>query len=119
MLESRGLQLNDKPNFIPRRQAIPRFRFLSDLEKEKLIAQDRRYGHVICRCETVTEGEIVEAIRRGASTLQGIMFRTRAGMGRCQRNWCGPKILDILARELRKPKSTLTFKGEGGRLVSG
>ncbi len=76
-----------------------------------MIAQDPRYGHVVCRCETVTEGEIVEAIRRGATTLDGIKFRTRAGMGRCQSGFCGPRVVDILARELNIEPSQVTKSG--------
>ena len=67
-----------------------------------LIARDPRYGRIICRCETITEGEIVDAIRRpcGARTLDGVKRRTRAGMGRCQGGFCGPRVITILAREL-------------------
>jgi glycerol-3-phosphate dehydrogenase len=111
MLADKGLELKPKDTFVSLRQGIPRFRFLSDQERNELIEKDRRYGRVVCRCETVTEGEIVEAIKRGAETLQGVMFRTRAGMGRCQRNWCGPKLMDIMARELGVSNRKLTFKG--------
>ena len=86
---------------------------------EELIAKDPRYGCVVCRCETVTEGEIVESIRRGAKTLQGVMFRARAGMGRCQRNWCGSKIVEILARELEVPARDVTYKGRGFSIALG
>jgi glycerol-3-phosphate dehydrogenase len=119
MIADKGLELNAKDNFVPYRKGIPRFRFLSDEERNKLIKEDGSYGRVVCRCETVTEGEIIEAIRRGAQTLQGIMFRTRAGMGRCQRNWCGPKLINILARELGVSSAELTFKGPGYSLVTG
>ncbi len=119
MLEHAGLKLKVNEDFDSSRESIPRFRFLSDSEKNSLIARDDRYGRVICRCETVTEAEIVEAIQRGATTLQGVMFRARAGMGRCQRNWCGPKILDILARELGRTRNNITYKGEGFQLVNG
>ena len=119
MLANEGLQLQRKENFKSSRTAIPRFRFLSDSERQRLIAQDKRYGRIICKCETVTEGEIVEAIRRGASTLQGVMFRSRAGMGRCQRNWCGSKILELIARESGETKENITFKGEGFQIVTG
>jgi glycerol-3-phosphate dehydrogenase len=65
-----------------------------------MIKQDSRYGNVICRCETVTEAEVVEAIRRGAHSIDSIKRRLRAGMGRCQGGFCGPRVLEILAREL-------------------
>ena len=70
-----------------------------------MIAKDERYGRVICRCETITEGEIVDAIKRpcGARTVDGVKRRTRAGMGRCQGGFCGPRVIEILSRELGIP----------------
>ena len=81
------------------------FRELTGSERAALIARDERYGRVICRCETVTEGEIVDAIHRpcGARTVDGVKRRTRAGMGRCQGGFCGPRVTKILARELNIP----------------
>ena len=78
---------------------------LTDVEQQALIKQDPRYGRVICRCETITEGEIVDAISRpvGARTVDGVKRRTRAGMGRCQGGFCGPRVTQILARELQIP----------------
>ena len=81
------------------------------------IQQDPRYGKVVCRCEKVSEAEIVDAIQRGASTLDGVKFRTRAGMGRCQGNFCGPKSAGILARELDQPLEKTTKKGPGSGYV--
>lgn len=118
MLENAGLELRKKEDFHSKRRAIPRFRNLSDMERQELIDKDPRFGRLVCRCETVTEGEIVEAVKRGATTLQGVMFRTRAGMGRCQRNWCGPKIMEIMARELGLSKKDITFKGDGYKLLA-
>lgn len=103
LLGDAGLELTTKPDFNPYRKAIPRFRHLSDEERGELIAKDSRYGHVVCRCETVTEGEVVEAIKRGAATVQEIKYRTRAGMGRCQAGFCRPRVTQILARELDIP----------------
>ena len=70
-------------------------------EKEEWIKKDRRYGQVICRCETVTEGEIVQAIHSPipALTIDAIKRRTNAGMGRCQGGFCGPKVFEIIMRE--------------------
>lgn len=81
------------------------FRELSRDEQAALIAKDERYGRVICRCETITEGEIVDAIKRpcGARTVDGVKRRTRAGMGRCQGGFCGPRVIEILSRELGIP----------------
>src|SRR4030042_5214831 len=81
LLGDAGLELVTKSDFNPRRTGIPRFRDLSDGGRGRLIAQDARYGHVVCRCETITEGEIVEAIKRGARTVAGITYSTRAGRG--------------------------------------
>jgi glycerol-3-phosphate dehydrogenase len=103
MIEEAGCKLVKKDDFHPYRKTIPRFRDLSDEVRNRLIGNDPRYGHVVCRCETVTEGQIVEAIKRGASTEEGIRMRTRAGMGRCQGGFCGPRVVKILARELKIP----------------
>ncbi len=113
LLEQEGLRLNEKPDFNPSRKGITDFDSLSEEEKQTLISDDSRYGHVVCRCETVTEGEIVEAIRRGATTLDGIKFRTRAGMGRCQSGFCLPRVISILSRELGVSEKEITKKGNG------
>lgn len=113
LLVERGLELKPKAEFISTRQAIPRFRRLAPAERAELIRRDPAYGRIVCRCEMVSEAEIVEAIRRGATTVQGVQFRTRAGMGRCQRNFCGAKVGDLLARELGRDRAGVTFKGPG------
>ena len=94
-----------RADYVSGRPAQPVFRELSREEQARLIAQDPRYGRVICRCETITEGEIVDAIHRpcGACTVDGVKRRTRAGMGRCQGGFCGPRVVQILARELGIP----------------
>jgi glycerol-3-phosphate dehydrogenase len=113
LLKKGGLVLRDKPNHNPYRKSITKLRNLSDADREACIRNDPRYGRVICRCETVSEGEIVDAVQRGATTLDGVKFRTRAGMGRCQGNHCGPKVASILATEMRKPMVFVTKKGRG------
>jgi len=117
MLADAELKLASNPDFKPCRKAIPRFTELSDDERNRLIAEDPRYGHVICRCETVTEGEVVEAMRRGARTEEGIRMRTRAGMGRCKGGFCGPRVISILARELNVPVTEVTKRGAGSRFL--
>ena len=117
LLSQEGLKIKEKKNFRPRARAIADFSEVSDEEKAKLIKKDSRYGHVVCRCETVTEGEIVEAIKRGATTVDGVKYRTRAGMGRCQGGFCGPRVAKILARELNIPEEQVTKKGGESRLL--
>ncbi len=94
--------IKEKTDFNPKRKPVIRFEELTDEEKTELIKKDPRYGRIICRCENVTEGEIVDAIHRnaGATTVDGIKRRVRPGMGRCQGGFCGPRVMEILAREL-------------------
>jgi glycerol-3-phosphate dehydrogenase len=115
ILVKEGLKLKENPDFNPYRKAMPIFSELSDEEKRKRIAEDPRYGHVVCRCETVTEGEIGEAVKNGARTLDGVKFRCRPGMGRCQGGFCGPRVTNILARELGIPVEQVTKKGGRSR----
>jgi len=117
LLRREGLRLEPNPKFNPFRKAPPVFNKLSEEQQKNLITEDSRYGHVVCRCETVTEGEIVEAIRRGATTLDGIKFRTRAGMGRCQGGFCTPRVVKILSRELGVKEEKITKKGRESRLL--
>ena len=90
-------------------------------EYNALIRENPAYGTVICRCETVTEGEIIDAIRRtpGARSIDGVKRRTRAGMGRCQGGFCSPRVLEILSRELGVPMSEITKSGGNSRLIVG
>lgn len=94
---------------------------LSFQERQELIRQNPAYGNVICRCEGVTEGEILDAIHRplGAKSLDGVKRRIRAGMGRCQGGFCGPKVMEILARELGVPLSEITKSGGNSRMIVG
>ncbi|MGB9628280.1 MAG: NAD(P)/FAD-dependent oxidoreductase [Thermodesulfobacteriota bacterium] len=117
LLRKEGLRLETNESFSPIRKAQSVFTKLSEEEQRELVAKDHRYGHVVCRCETVTEGEIVEAICRGATTLDGVKFRTRAGMGRCQGGFCTPRVVKILARELRLPEEKITKKGRDSSLL--
>ncbi len=94
-------------------------RDLPDEEKERLIKEDPRWGHIICRCEHVSEMEVISAIHSPlpATTLEGIRKRTRAGMGRCQGAFCGYHIMKILSEELNLPLTQITFKGNGSYMV--
>ena len=115
------LAAQPNPEFDPVRHGIPKFREMDNAERTRRIAENSAYGRVVCRCETVTEAEIVEAIRRplGATTLDGIKRRTRAGGGRCQSGFCLTRVLEILERELHAPRETLTKFGKGSELLTG
>jgi glycerol-3-phosphate dehydrogenase len=106
----RHLKLEPNKKFNPKRNKRLKFSQLSDAEKEELIKKNPDYGIVVCRCEQVTKGEIIESLRNplGVGTLKGIRIRTRAGMGRCQGSFCMPKIMEIF-RELNIKE--LTLKG--------
>jgi len=117
ILQDMGLSLVPRDDFEPTRQPIPSFREMDRAERERAIRRDPRWGRIVCRCETVTEGEIVEAIRRGARTLDGVKYRVRAGMGRCQGGFCGPRVMEILARELGLDMAWTRKRGGGSWLV--
>jgi len=106
---------------MPLRRGLTRFRELPREEQDRLISQDPRYGHVICRCETVTEAEVADAILRqvGARDLDGVKRRTRAGTGRCQGGFCTPRVVQVLARELGVPPEQITKDGPGSELFAG
>ncbi|RLI65556.1 MAG: FAD/NAD(P)-binding oxidoreductase [Candidatus Asgardarchaeum californiense] len=111
------IKLIENPKFNPYREPIKSFHKMSLEEKAEAIAKNPLYGKIVCRCEKVTEAEIVEAIRRGATTLDGIKFRTRAGMGRCQGGFCTPRLMKILERELNLKMTEITKKGDGSYIV--
>lgn len=113
------LRLDENKKFDPSRAAIVSFASATDDEREKLIAENPQYGNVICRCETVTEAEIVESIKRGAVDLDGIKRRTRAGMGRCQAGFCMPKLMKILERELGIDAYEVTKSGGESYILKG
>lgn len=113
--------LKEKEDFISTRKGItdPSKLFLE--ERNALIHREPAYGNIICRCEMVTEGEIIDAIRRplGAKSLDGVKRRTRAGMGRCQSGFCSPRVMEILARELDIPVEEITKSGGNSRIIEG
>ncbi len=121
ILADEGLDLKPKTNFEPYRTGFTKFNELSWKEKDELIKRNPLYGHVICRCETVTEGQIVEAIHRPiqAKSLDAIKRRLWAGTGRCQGGFCSPRIVEILARELNVPAETITKHRKGSEILTG
>ncbi|MBN1697707.1 MAG: NAD(P)/FAD-dependent oxidoreductase [Spirochaetales bacterium] len=119
LLEDRGLRLVKKRRFDPVIGKPHRIRDSGAEEITKLIEKDPSYGHVVCRCECVSEAEVVEAIRKGHTTLDGIKFYTRAGMGRCQGGFCTYKIMKILMRETGTGADELTKRGGMSFLIQG
>ena len=115
------LSLKEKSNYIGERKAIRAFAAMSSEERAEAIKRDPAYGRIVCRCEQVTEAEIVASIRRplGARDLDGIKRRTRAGMGRCQSGFCMPRTAEILARELGKDINQTTKFGGGSLMTEG
>lgn len=109
------LMPEDNKEFVGTRKGIPNMALASDEERHRLIQENPAYANVVCRCEMVTEGEILDAIRRplGATTTDGVKRRTRAGMGRCQAGFCLPKTVEILSRELKIAESKI-YKAEEG-----
>lgn len=111
----------EKKDFAAKREGIPSVALADRKERQALVEKNPAYANVICRCELVTEGEILDAIHRplGATTLDGIKRRTRAGMGRCQSGFCAPKTVEILARELGRDMGEICKAGGESRFLTG
>ena len=111
----------EKSDFNPVREEPVRFRHMSNEERKSLIEKNPAYGKIICRCETITEGEILDAINApaGARDVDGVKRRTRAGMGRCQAGFCSPKVMEILSRELNLPLDEIKKNGGESKLAVG
>ena len=105
--------------FIATRCAIPNPQAMPFEERRAFLAQNPSYGSIVCRCEGISEGEIVEAIHRGARSLDGVKRRTRAGMGRCQGGFCTPRVMALLSRELGAAQTELTKGGGASFLLAG
>ena len=115
------LDLKENPDFVGTRKGILNPEALSMEERNALIKEKPAYGNIICRCEMVTEGEILDAIHRplGAKSLDGVKRRTRAGMGRCQAGFCSPRTMEILSRELSMDMMEITKSGGKSTFVVG
>ncbi|MBQ7063859.1 MAG: NAD(P)/FAD-dependent oxidoreductase [Firmicutes bacterium] len=120
-MAEQGLVLEPKPDYNPYREALHAFNNMTIEEKNQVIRENPLYGHIVCRCETISEGEIVDAIHQNppARDLDGVKRRTRAGMGRCQGGFCGPMVTEILAREWNIPLEEVTKFGGASYLNVG
>lgn len=121
ILKNMGATLEKNDKFNPFREPAHKFKETSTAEKNEIIKQNPAYGKIVCRCEGITEGEIIDAIRKnpGARDIDGVKRRTRAGMGRCQGGFCLPYTAEILARELGVPYESITKSGGNSNLVYG
>lgn len=121
LLKNCGLNMDENKNFNPIRKSDHHFRDADMDEKNRIIKEDPRYGRIICRCEGVSEGEIVEAIHKkpGARDIDGVKRRTRSGMGRCQGGFCLPYVAEILARELGVSYNEITKAGGNSKISVG
>ena len=108
-----------KEGFIAKRKGIPHVALLPEEEREKLIKENSAYSVIVCRCEMITEGEILDAIHRplGAKSMDGIKRRTRAGMGRCQAGFCTPRTVDLISRELNIPMEEVIKSGRESHVL--
>ncbi|MDR0554413.1 MAG: FAD-dependent oxidoreductase [Treponema sp.] len=118
ILKNSGLDLTEKPGWDPFVEDRPRSRELSPFDLDKLIAADPAWGNVVCRCENVSEAEIVQAVRLGHDTLDGVKYFTRAQMGRCQGGFCTYKIIKIIMRETGLSYDEITKHGGASRLLT-
>lgn len=120
ILKNSGMKDEKNDNFNPIRKEV-RFIELSPEEKAEIIKKDKRYGNIICRCESITEGEIVESIHRcfDGMTLDGVKRRCRPGMGRCQGGFCGPRVQEIIARELNMKPEDVRQEKNGSYILLG
>ena len=120
LLQNAGLETDENSRYQSKNKKRLRFSILSDEERAEAIERNPKYGHIVCRCETVTEGEIIDAIHRpaGATTVDGVKHRTRAGAGRCHGGFCGPVVMQILSRELNIPMEEIRRTDDGSWIVS-
>ena len=110
-LKEAGLKLEKNTRFIPERKRFPKLDKASFENNHELFARNRSYGEIICRCEKASEAEIINAIEEGATTLDGVKFRTRAGMGRCQGGYCTLRVMKLLSKKLGIPIEKITKSG--------
>lgn len=113
------LSFEPDPSFVPERRHIPRFMYMTMPERGEHAAKDPQWGQIVCRCESVTEAQVVEAIRRGARTVAAVKLWVRPGAGRCQGGFCAPRVTEILARELGVSPLDITRHGGDSYMLTG
>ena len=118
ILADKGLELKEKKSFISERRKTEHLFEKTNQEIKELIEKDNEYGDIVCRCEMVSVKEIKDAIKRGARTLDGVKFRTRAQAGRCHGGFCTTRIMKILSEELNVPIEEITKRGKGSEIIN-
>lgn len=118
-LKKNGDSLRRRTDWIRTRKAPVCFRRLSRKQQDELIKKNPSYGRIICRCETISEGEILDALHSPVppASVDGIKRRTRAGMGRCQGGFCQPRVLELMAAEQGRELTDITLKGGESRIL--
>ena len=119
LLAAADLKLDEKKTFNPNRIGWRRFETATSDEKQRLIQSNSKYGHIVCRCEQVSAAEVIEAVRRGADTMDAVKHVTRAGMGRCQGGFCGISVINYLTQALGVDPGQVTKKGLGSNQIIG
>lgn len=113
------MPLNENEEFNPIRRKVYRLKEMSIEDKNKLISENPQFGHIVCRCEKISEGEIVDCIHRncGATTVKGVKKRCRPGFGKCQGAMCEASVIKILARELKKDESEILYSENDSNIL--
>lgn len=116
---AKNIKLVEKKNYNPKRRPLIRMTSLSYEEKQALIKQNPMFGNIVCRCEQVSEGEVRDAIRRncGATSVKGVKKRVRPGFGKCQGSFCQPRVIQILADELKIKPTEVVFNRPGSYIL--
>ena len=119
MLQDLGIEAQENREFRKKAKEWPRFESALPRQKARMIVENPEYGHVLCRCEHVTEAEITRAIGKGANTLDAVKHLTRAGMGRCQGGFCGISVIKHLSEQLGIPPTEVSKRGRGTEQIMG
>ena len=118
MLRSDGLTLVERTTWKGDIDGPPHFAQMTPKERKAAIKRDPAFGRIVCRCESITEAEVLYAIKHGARTLDGVKFRVRAGMGRCQGGFCTTRVMDLLSQKLGIPLHKITKRGQGSEICT-
>ena len=113
--------MKEKKNYISYRAPYIRMDRMSNEEINELIVQDRRFGKIVCRCESISEGEIIDVLHRSipVRSIDGIKRRARVTSGRCQGGFCTPRVMEIMTRELDLDMLEITKNNKGSNILTG